>query len=150
MGIVFILFLAYPFVELYALVKIAQATGVFTALLGVFALSIIGASVLRRIGLKAWRRVGEEVASGKDPSARMIDGVIVLVAGILLVMPGYVTGALGLLLLLPPSRVLLRGLVKRRAQRFSSSGTTFVYGGSYVDGDVIDVSGEIRPPEEDK
>ena len=151
MGILFLLFFAYPFIELYALVKISSAFGVFTGLLGLLALSVIGVNVLRRSGTKAWRRLGEEVARGNDPSARMVDGVIVLLAGVLLVMPGYVTGALGLLLLLPPIRVLLRGAVKRRAAKFrGATSTTLIYDGTIIDADVIEVAGEIMPPEDEK
>ena len=151
MGIFFLLLIVYPFIELYALIKIGSALGVFTALLGLFALSVIGASVLRRSGTKAWRKLGDEIATGKDPSARLVDGVVVLVAGILLVMPGYVTGAIGLLLLLPPFRVVLRGIVRRRAAVFHAhGGNNFASRGTYVDGEIIEVAGEIVPPEDER
>ena len=151
MGIFFLLLIVYPFIELYALIKIGSAFGVFTALLGLFALSVIGASVLRRSGTKAWRKLGDEIAKGNDPSARLVDGVVVLVAGILLVMPGYVTGAIGLLLLLPPFRVVLRGVVRRRAEVFHAhGGNNFGGRGTYVDGEIIDVAGEIVPPEDER
>ena len=151
MGLFLLFLLAYPFIELYVLIQVAQAVGVFTALLGVFALSVIGGSVLKRSGLRAWRKVEEEVAGGKDPSARMLDSVIVLIAGLLLVMPGYVTGALGLLLLFPPVRMLMRGTVGRRAKSNGNfTSTTVVYGGPFIDADSIEVSGELLPPEEDK
>lgn len=151
MGIFFLLLIVYPFIELYALIKIGSALGVFTALLGLFALSVIGASVLRRSGTKAWRKFGDEIAKGNDPSARLVDGVVVLAAGILLVMPGYVTGAIGLLLLLPPFRVVLRGMVRRRAEVFRAhGGNSFGGRGTYVDGEIIEVAGEIVPPEDER
>ena len=69
MGIFFLLLIVYPFIELYALIKIGSAFGVFTALLGLFALSVIGASVLRRSGTKAWRKLGDEIARSRDALA---------------------------------------------------------------------------------
>ena len=151
MGLFLLFLLAYPFIELYVLIQVAHAIGVFTALLGVFVLSIIGGSVLKRSGIRAWRKLSEEAAKGNDPSARMVDGVIVVIAGFLLVIPGYVSGALGLLLLFPPVRMLMRGTVGRRAKRNSNfTSTTVVYGGSFIDADSIEVSGELLPPKDNE
>lgn len=77
-------------------------------------LSVFGGWLTKRAGLGAVRRIRETSARGQQPSRELADGALIVAAGILLVVPGFVTGALGAALLLPPVRAGVRMLMLRR------------------------------------
>jgi UPF0716 protein FxsA len=96
------------------------------------------------------RRIRAELDAGRIPGAHLVDGGLVLLAGMLLVIPGFVTDALGIVLLLPPVRALVRG---RLGRRFRVQVATYGPRTRPRDGDAIDVDGgpsrrsDWRPPE---
>jgi UPF0716 protein FxsA len=101
-------------VELYVLVQVASAIGVLNAIGLLLAISIIGAWIVKRQGVAMWRRAQLQITAGRTPTKEMADGVLLLLAGLLLLVPGFVTSAFGVLLLLPPVRALVRGVLVRR------------------------------------
>jgi UPF0716 protein FxsA len=105
----FLLFTLVPLVEVVILVKIAQATEWWVPILLVIATGIIGAALARWQGWQALERIRADAREGRMPASAIIDGVLILVAGILLVTPGILTDLIGFALLIPP----LRSLVKR-------------------------------------
>ena len=100
--------------ELYVLVQVASAIGALNAIGLLLAISIIGAWVVKRQGMAMWRRAQLQITAGRTPTKEMADGVLLLLAGLLLLFPGFVTSAVGVLLLLPPVRALVRGVLLRR------------------------------------
>lgn len=98
-----------PIVELYVLIQVGQAIGARQTIVLVLATSAAGAWLLRREGARALRHFQEAVQQQRDPSREVADGVLVLVGGLMLLVPGFVSDVLGLLLLLPLTRALLRG-----------------------------------------
>ena len=122
----FALFLLWPVVELVATIAVAQQIGLAWTLLALVAVSVIGAAVSKRTGLSVWRRANAEMAAGRPPTRQLLDGALVMVGGAGLLVPGFVSGALGALVLLPPVRALLRPLLLawmgRRATRAARSG----------------------------
>lgn len=82
------------------------------------AVSVAGAWLLKREGAAAWRRVTEAVARGEMPAVPVADGALVLLGGALLLTPGFVTDAAGLLLLIPGVRTVLRGGIRRLLWRW--------------------------------
>jgi len=91
--------------------------------------SVVGAWLVRREGLDILRRAQEEAAQGRIPGREIVDGLLVLGAGALMLTPGFVTDAVGLALLFPPTRALVRAMATRRLTRSMASGrTTFRYG----------------------
>lgn len=114
------LFIAWLFAEFAALAWVAGLLGsTFDALVLVFLVSLVGAWVTRRAGLGAGRRIRLAAAEGKTPSAELADGALILAAGVLLVVPGFVSGVLGAALLVPPVRAGVRLLAMRRFERRS-------------------------------
>ena len=109
-----VLFLLLPLLELFVFVQVAGSYGFGTALLGALAATFVGIWLVKQQGLGVLRRANEKVARGEAPTDELVNGTLLLVAGILLLVPGFVTGAVGLLLLLPPVRALLRGTLRRR------------------------------------
>ena len=116
-AIFFIIFVALPLAEIYALIKVGSWLGVFPTIALLLLVSALGAVLVKREGLRVLRRMQEQVAAGNMPSNELLDAVCLLLAGVLLLVPGFVTDAVGLLLLLPPFRLILRGYLKRRNGR---------------------------------
>jgi UPF0716 protein FxsA len=114
LGVLLLAFLVVPIIELYVFVQVADAIGFLPTLLWIVAVSIIGAWLVKREGLSALRRANEKVAAGQVPTDELVGGILILVGGALLLTPGFFTDVLGLAMVLPPTRALLRGTVKRR------------------------------------
>jgi len=114
LGRLLLLFLLTPAIELGLLIQVDRLIG-FPATIGlIIATGIAGSYLARREGLNTWRRLNERLNSGDLPGKELIDGVIILVAGALLVTPGVLTDVIGFMGLLPPSRALIRRLLMRR------------------------------------
>jgi UPF0716 protein FxsA len=111
------LFIALPLVELYVILKVGDAIGAVWTILLLAADSVLGSLLLRAQGRSVWRRFNDALAEGKMPHREVIDGVLVIFGGAFLITPGFVTDFVGLLLLLPPTRTLIRRNVVRRLGR---------------------------------
>lgn len=114
LGVLLLAFLLVPIVELYVFVQVADAIGFLPTLVWVVAISIVGAWLVKREGLQALRRANEQVARGQVPTDELVNGILILFGGALLLTPGFFTDVLGVALVAPPTRALLRGTVKRR------------------------------------
>ena len=112
-----VLLLLVPVVELYVIVQVSHALGVVETLGLLLAISVLGAWLVKHQGLSVWRRLNASINAGRMPTSELIDGFLVLLAGALLLTPGFVTDAIGLLLLVPPIRALVRLTAKRRFGR---------------------------------
>ncbi|MEE2768022.1 MAG: FxsA family protein [Actinomycetota bacterium] len=115
-------FLVVPVVEIYLIVEVAQAAGILNTVALLILVSVVGAWMVRREGLGIFRRAQGELAAGRVPGRHMVDGLLVLVAGVLMLTPGFATDALGLILLFPPSRITVREIIIRRFTRRVSLG----------------------------
>jgi UPF0716 protein FxsA len=107
------LLIVVPLAELFVIIQVAHAIGLVPTLVVLLGVSIAGAWLLKREGLAAWRRVRETSARGVMPATEVADGAMVLLGGALLLTPGFITDAAGLLLLVPRVRVSLRGGIRR-------------------------------------
>ena len=114
--------LAWPAIEIFALIEVAHAIGWLLAVALLLGSSVLGAQLLRIQGRAAIERVSLAVSEGRAPARAAIDGVLGFLGGLLLVVPGFVTDALGALLLLAPTRALARRWLSRhyagRVMRF--------------------------------
>lgn len=108
-------------VELVVFLLLARWIGFGVAVLATVAVSLLGLLLLRREGIRAWRGFRAAAAAGQPPGDRVTDGLLGLLAGLLLAVPGLVTGVVGLLLVLPPVRSLARRAVRAAAERRISS-----------------------------
>ena len=118
MPLLFLAFLVVPLVELYVLIQVGQAIGALPTVAILLADSLLGAALMRSQGRAAWRRFLSVSRSGRVPAREVVDGALVIFGGALLLTPGFVTDILGVLLLLPPTRALVRRyLVKGVAVR---------------------------------
>jgi UPF0716 protein FxsA len=108
-----LLFIVVPIVEIYVIIQVGQAIGVLWTILLLIADSIIGARLLSWQGRRAWQRFQEALAAGRMPHREVMDGFLIIVGGAFLLAPGFITDALGLVLLIPPTRALVRRLLAR-------------------------------------
>jgi UPF0716 protein FxsA len=109
-----LVFVAYPLLELALLIRAGQAWGFWPVLGTIIGTGLLGAAVLRRQGFKVAEKLSQDLNAGRAPVAPLADGGLVFAAGAFLMSPGLIGDALGLLLLLPPVRVLVRRALAAR------------------------------------
>jgi UPF0716 protein FxsA len=116
-AVLLVLFVIVPVVELAVIIQVGHLIGVLPTIVALLAISFGGAWLVKREGLSVWRRFRQQVDNGHVPGRELADGVMILLAGALLLTPGFVTDFFGVLLLLPPVRALVRAATLRRASR---------------------------------
>ena len=119
--------IAFPllaFAEIMTFLLVAHAIGTGWALLIVIACTVAGFALLRREGIRGWHAFQDAARAGRPPGAEVSHSLIGLGGALLLAVPGFITSAVGLLLLLPPGRTLARRGVERLAQRNLGSAVT--------------------------
>src|SRR3954466_9375802 len=109
-----LLFILVPIAELAVLIQVGQLIGVWWTVALLLADAVLGTLLWRSQGRAAWRRFNVVLAEGRVPHREVLDGVLVIFGGALLLTPGFVTDILGALLLLPPTRAVVRALLVRR------------------------------------
>jgi UPF0716 protein FxsA len=115
-------FIVVPLAELYVILRVGDALGWQWTILLLAADSILGSVLLKTQGRAVWRRFNSELERGRMPHREVIDGVLVIFGSAFLITPGFITDLIGLLLLLPPTRSVIRGVVIRRlGRRFVTS-----------------------------
>lgn len=113
MFLLVILFIVVPIAELYVIIQVGQAIGIWPTLALLFADAILGSLLLRHQGRGAWRRFNEALAQGRFPGREVVDGLLIVIGGTLLLAPGFITDIVGLLFLIPPTRAIVRAILKR-------------------------------------
>ena len=115
-------FIIVPIVELAVIIQVGQSIGVLNTIALLLIVSVVGSWLVKREGLGVWRRFRRQMESGHVPGKEVADGMMIMLAGALLISPGFVTDCLGILLLLPPVRAAIRGSILKkltlRVQRF--------------------------------
>jgi UPF0716 protein FxsA len=114
MAILVLLFLVLPIVELYVIIRVGQEIGALYTIGLLLMISVVGAWLAKREGLGVWRRINQQVGAGQVPGAELVDAFLILLAGALLLTPGFITDVLAILLLIPPSRAVVRRTLRRR------------------------------------
>ena len=111
------LFIIVPLAELYVILKVGDAIGAVWTILLLAADSVLGSLLLRAQGRSVWRRFNTALGDGKMPHREVIDGVLVIFGGAFLITPGFITDVVGLVLLVPPTRAVIRRLLVSRLGR---------------------------------
>jgi UPF0716 protein FxsA len=149
-----LIFIVVPIAELAVIIQVGQQIGVWLTIAILIADSILGSVLMRSQGRLTWRRFNETLQAGRPPAREALDGVLVIFGGALLLTPGFITDILGLLLLIPPTRALVRRiLVKRFADRMIVAAQTRTAGPPRprgarpgdVEGTAVDVDADHLP-----
>jgi UPF0716 protein FxsA len=151
--LILLAFLCIPVAEIAVFIKAGQIIGLGWTLAIVVLTAVLGTALLRRQGLKVLTHTQHKLDRGELPVGELFDGLCLLVAGVLLLTPGFITDTIGLLLFIPPVRLLvgtyvLRSILRSRSTRFWVNGVEVGpgdrpggKGGSVIDGDYTDVTG---------
>jgi len=114
-----VLFVTVPLLELALLIWVGTQIGMMTTIAIVVLTGILGATLARLQGVATWKRFQQRTASGELPHEDLIDGLLILIAGAVLLTPGLLTDVAGFLLLVPPARaVIRRAIAVRLGKRF--------------------------------
>ena len=147
---IFLFIFIFALLEAMVLAKVAQIVGWgFTILATVFT-AMLGSMLFRWQGLETWVRLNQRLQQGQVPGSELIEGVLLLLGGALLITPGFITDAIGFVLLLPPSRKALAGLMVRRGMlqamgNRAGNANVWVYTRSYGTGPANDGTEEPQP-----
>jgi UPF0716 protein FxsA len=132
-----------PIVELYVIIQVSGAIGLGQTFVLLIGLSVLGALLLRTEGLGVLSRMQARASQGEMPTVEIGDGALIVMGGALMLTPGFVTDAIGMTLIFPPTRILYRKLMTNFMRRRVS-----VYTGGMMGGfDVRPGSGAGRPNE---
>jgi len=105
------LFIAVPLVEIYVIIQVGQAIGPWWTILLLVIDSILGSWLIKHEGGRAWRALRDALDSGRMPAKELADGALILIGGTLMLAPGFVTDAFGVLMILPFTRPVFRRLL---------------------------------------
>jgi UPF0716 protein FxsA len=115
----FFLFLVIPVIEIALFIVVGNTIGLWPTVAIVIATAFLGSALVSRQGKDTWARFTSEVATGQSPSVTIAHGAMILVAGALLLTPGFLTDIVGFTLLVPNAREALRGwFVQRMKNRW--------------------------------
>jgi UPF0716 protein FxsA len=112
-AILALVFLVVPIAELAVLIAVGSEIGVFNTIGLLIAVSVVGAWLAKREGLGVVRRIQAQLDAGRMPGTELVDGFLVLFAGVLLLTPGFLTDCMAIALLLPPVRAVVRRTLRR-------------------------------------
>jgi UPF0716 protein FxsA len=107
-----VLFIVVPIAELYVIIQVGEAIGVWPTLALLLADALLGSFLLKHQGRGAWRRFNAALAERRFPGREVADGLLIAIGGTLLLTPGFVTDIFGAILLIPPTRAILRRLMR--------------------------------------
>lgn len=148
LAIILFLFIAIPLIEIYFLIEVGSVMGAFPTVLAVVFTAVLGVFLIRIQGFSTMLKAQTAMQAGQVPAVEMVEGVMLLIAAILLLIPGFITDSLGFVLLIPPVRKYLAGKVIYNGQ----SGTRFGKAahwrsgdfsrGDYVEGEYEDLTPE--------
>jgi len=121
------LFIGLPLLEFTLLIEVGTRIGALPTLAVIVVTGVLGASLARSQGLAIWSRLQTEMAAGRPPTETMLEGFLVLLAGLVLLTPGFLTDIAGLLCLMPLTRRPLLAWLRRSLKKGVASGRVKVH-----------------------
>lgn len=147
----FVLVLGLPLLEIALFVVIGGWIGLWATLAIVLGTGVVGVSIIRRSGMRAMADLQGALQAVRTPMGPMADRVVVMMAGILLILPGFFTDATGLLLLIPPLRAVLIAAVASRVTVASAGyGAQARRGADVIDGEFFEATPDIDQGSENR
>ena len=125
---IFPIFVVVTLAEIFVLVSVGDAIGAWSTILLVIITALIGSTLLKQQGWSIMAKAQQSIAEGRTPALEMLEGVVILVSGVLLLTPGFITDGLGLLGLMPWSRsYFINHFLEKNAERvFSQRNSVFI------------------------
>lgn len=113
-GLILLLLIVVPVVELYVLFQVADSFGWLVSFIALFGISMLGGTLMRWQTAGQFGRITDKIQRGEMPSKELVDGALMIFGGALLLTPGFFTDAVGLAMFIPPLRAIVRRLILRR------------------------------------
>ena len=120
--ILFILFAVLPVMEIYVLIKVGSHIGALNTIILMVVMGVVGSWLARMQGFLIVNKVQTSLNQGLMPAEELWDGMLILAGGILLVIPGFISDILGILCLIPWTRLLIKVFLKSRVRQMMDSG----------------------------
>jgi UPF0716 protein FxsA len=139
--VLLLVMLLLPIVEIAVMIQVSHWIGGWETIALVLMVSFLGAWIVKQQGIGQWRRIRGELAIGCVPGPAVVDGALLLSAGLLFLIPGFVTDLFAVLLLIAPVRALVRGALARRYRVVAAVHSS---GSAGNRGDVLDVGSRTR------
>ena len=136
-----IIFIILPIIEISIFIQVGGFVGTFNTILIIFLTAAVGVHFVRQQGFRTFQKIAIELQNQQIPVQGMFDGLVILIAGILLVTPGFLTDIIGFLGLIPQTRVFLLGIIKNLfLQRYSNTHKQYKKDmNETIDGDFIEI-----------
>ena len=136
-----IIFIILPIIEISIFIQVGGFVGTFNTILIIFLTAGVGVYFVRQQGFRTFQKISYELQNQQIPVQGMFDGLVILIAGIFLVTPGFLTDTIGFLGLIPQTRVFLLGIIKKIfLQRYSNVHKQYKKGmDETIDGDFIEI-----------
>jgi len=136
-----IIFIILPIIEISIFIQVGGFVGTFNTILIIFLTAAVGVYFVRQQGFRAFQKIAVELQNQKIPVQGMFDGLVILISGILLVTPGFLTDIIGFLGLIPQTRIFLLGIIKNLfLQRYSNAHKQYKQDmDETIDGDFIEI-----------
>ncbi len=123
-----VLLVGVPLLEIFVLIQVGQVIGPWWTILLLIVAGVLGAWLIRREGGRAWQALNDALRSGRMPAREIADGALILIGGTLMLAPGFLTDLFGVLLILPVTRPVARGLLTRVVSRRLIGFSAVAYG----------------------
>ncbi|MGG1629726.1 FxsA family protein [Rossellomorea sp. NRS-1567] len=127
MRYILLLLIIVPALEIGLLVLSGQAFGLIPTVLLIITTGILGAYLAKKQGMETLRKAQQDMQYGQLPGDAIIDGLCILVGGVVLLTPGFITDGIGFLLLLPPTRKMFKPLIYKLFKRWVNNGNVIIY-----------------------
>lgn len=125
--VLLLLFIVVPTIEIYVLIQVGKVIGGWTTIFFILLTSALGAYLAKTQGRITWQRLQTELSMGRPPGDSLLDGISVLIGGVLLMTPGFVTDVLGLVLLLPLTREPIKRFMRKWMEKQLKKGNWIYY-----------------------
>ena len=126
-GRLLLLFITVPLIEVLILIKLGSLFGFWTTIFLVIGTGILGAYLAKLYGLTIWYKIQQDLQAGVMPAEKLIDGLLILIGGIVLLTPGLLTDILGFMLLIPFTRSYFKRFAKAKFKNMSEGQTANIY-----------------------
>ena len=124
MLVIVLIFILVPLAELYVIIQVGNTIGLIPTLVLLLLDALLGSMLLRHQGRAAWVQFNRALAENRLPHKEVFDGILIILGGALLLTPGFITDIFGLVLLIPPTRAIVRGISSRIVRRRMAMGAT--------------------------
>ena len=128
-GRLLLLFISVPLIEVLILIKLGSLFGFWPTIFLIIGTGILGAYLAKLYGLTIWHKIQQDLQAGAMPADKLIDGLLILIGGIVLLTPGLLTDILGFLLLIPFTRSYFKRFAKLKFMKMSEEQTTTFWQG---------------------